>query len=89
MDVFGKKFQKELEQMRQDMAKLQGSPGALTPVSEPNDQHIKDRGDIDKIPLLDEKENKDIKEDKAEEVPKTEEDTGAIMGSIEKKLSST
>lgn len=85
MDVFGKKFQNELEQMRKDMAKLQGSPGALTPVSEPNDQHGKDQGELDKIPLLDEKENKDTKN----EMPPREDIGGAIMESVEKKLDST
>lgn len=89
MDVFGKKFQNELEQMRKDMAKLQGSPAALTPVSEPHDQHGKEQGEIDKIPLLDEKQNKDIKDKVTAELPPREDVGGAIMESIEKKLDST
>ena len=89
MDVFGKKFQTELEQMKKDMAKLQGSPGTLTPVSEPQDESGKDHGEIDEIPLLDEKQTKDIKEDKSPELPPREDVGGAIMESIEKKLDST
>lgn len=89
MDVFGKKFQTELEQMKKDMAKLQGSPGTMTPVSEPQDGNGKDNGEIDRIPLLDEKQNKDLKEGKSPELPPREDVGGAIMESIEKKLDST
>lgn len=89
MDVFGKKFQNELEQMRKDMAKLQGSPGTLTPVSEPNDQQGRDHGEIDKIPLLDDKQNKDTRDERNAELPPREDIGGAIMESVEKKLDST
>ncbi|KAK5308496.1 hypothetical protein LTR99_001472 [Exophiala xenobiotica] len=68
MDVFGKRFQKELEQMKRDVAKWQNSPGAfMSPSNGPSDPadgsrdedgnvdkgHRKRRS-IDSIPLLDE-----------------------------------
>jgi hypothetical protein len=68
MDVFGKRFQKELEQMKRDVAKWQNSPGAfMSPPNGPSDAadgsrdedgnvekgHRKRRS-IDSIPLLDE-----------------------------------
>jgi hypothetical protein len=68
MDVFGKKFQTELEQMKRDIAKWQNSPGAmLSPPAIPvdaeegkdganeNKGHVK-RSSIDIIPLLDSKQ---------------------------------
>jgi len=69
MDIFGKRFQKELEQMKRDVAKWQNSPGAMfSPPSGPVDTDIspalsrdddKEKGhdkrrSIDRIPLLDE-----------------------------------
>ncbi len=66
MDIFGKRFQKELEQMKRDVAKWQNSPGAfLSPPSGPfdtdgsrdDDGNVKGhhkRRSIDSIPLLDE-----------------------------------
>lgn len=66
MDVFGKRFQKELEQVKRDVAKWQNSPGAfLSPPNGPVDGDMsKDdeksqgghgkRRSIDQIPLLDE-----------------------------------
>ncbi|EXJ62960.1 hypothetical protein A1O7_03404 [Cladophialophora yegresii CBS 114405] len=68
MDVFGKRFQKELEQLKKDVAKWQNSPAAMfSPPTGPLDaetsphitredaakRHAK-RESIDKIPLLDE-----------------------------------
>ncbi|EXJ86378.1 hypothetical protein A1O3_03329 [Capronia epimyces CBS 606.96] len=41
MDVFGKRFEKELEQMKREVAKWQNSPGAtLSPPSEPLDGEV-------------------------------------------------
>ncbi|EFE40019.1 hypothetical protein TRV_05269 [Trichophyton verrucosum HKI 0517] len=37
IDVFGKRFQKELEQLKRDVAKWQMSPEALTAVADPQD----------------------------------------------------
>ncbi len=70
MDVFGKRFQKELEQLRKDVAKWQNSPAAMfSPPSGPvdgegspietrdkngNGKGHGKRESIDKIPLLDE-----------------------------------
>ena len=66
MDIFGKRFQKELEQMKKDVAKWQNSPGAmLSPPALPVDgedmQEIDQQGhkknsSFDKIPLLDSKQ---------------------------------
>jgi Protein of unknown function (DUF2838) len=70
MDVFGKRFQKELEQVKSDVAKWQNSPGGpisppggpmLSPPAIPIDGeehkgHQKNRS-IDKIPLLDSKQS--------------------------------
>lgn len=89
MDVFGKKFQNELEQMKKDMAKLQGSPSALTPVSEPQDENGKDQAELDKIPLLDEKEKKYAKDGRVAEIGPKDHAEVAIMESTEKKLGST
>ena len=66
MDVFGKRFQKEMEQMKRDIAKWQTSPsgGMLSPPAMPVDaEDNKDSQDnghhksnsVDKIPLLDSK----------------------------------
>ncbi|KIW75579.1 hypothetical protein Z517_10321 [Fonsecaea pedrosoi CBS 271.37] len=67
MDIFGKRFQRELEQMKRDVAKWQNSPGAMfspphgpvdsdvnlsTTKEDPSGRHEK-RQSIDKIPLLD------------------------------------
>ncbi|KAJ9612434.1 hypothetical protein H2200_004031 [Cladophialophora chaetospira] len=68
MDVFGKRFQKELEQLKKDVAKWQNSPAAMfSPQTGPvdaegspdatRDENAKGHGkreSIDKIPLLDE-----------------------------------
>lgn len=62
MDIFGKRFQKELEQMKLDVAKWQNSPGAMfSPPIGPTDAEGKSREggnekrrSIDRIPLLDE-----------------------------------
>lgn len=66
MDVFGTRFQKELEQMKKDVAKWQSSPGGqiLTPPALPVDgdsgkdgeskEHNKSKS-VDNIPLLDTK----------------------------------
>lgn len=63
MDVFGKKFQKELEQMKKEMARLQQSPGSTPlhgPVDDESNLVATGNGSIDKLPLLDEKTgNKD------------------------------
>ena len=54
IDVFGKRFQKELEQLREDVSKLQSSPalvddtGLLTPQARPPSVN-----EFDQIPLLD------------------------------------
>lgn len=96
MDVFGKKFQKELEQMKKEMAKMSGSPGVMTPVAGPQDDDIKheakdgDRG-IDSIPLLDDNEKLNPMHPESEGVPPNEvaEASFGIMESVEKKLGST
>ena len=66
MDVFGKRFQKELEQVKRDVAKWQNSPAAMfSPPTGPVDSDLNltmtssdkshhKRESIDKIPLLDE-----------------------------------
>jgi hypothetical protein len=58
MDVFGKRFQKELEQLKRDVAKWQDANGMLSPPSHPMDgteeAARKKRESLDKIPLLDE-----------------------------------
>jgi hypothetical protein len=68
MDVFGKRFQKELEQLKKDVAKWQNSPAAMfSPPTGPSDAEVSPhisrddeakghgkRESIDKIPLLDE-----------------------------------
>lgn len=65
MDIFGTRFQKELEQMKRDVAKWQNSPGAvLSPSNGPMDGEASKevgkaaghgkRESIDRIPLLDE-----------------------------------
>lgn len=90
MDVFGKKFQKELEQMRREMQRLQNSPG-MTPHSDPvNDQETEK--DVDKIPMLDEEKKKEgiIKDEKEEISDGPRGDAaGAIMETVEAKLDST
>jgi hypothetical protein len=63
IDVFGKRFEKELEQLRSDVARWQSSPeGATSPslVAEPsplseaiNEISEQKRSSIDRIPLLD------------------------------------
>lgn len=94
MDVFGKKFQKELEQMKKDMVRLQNSPGSMTPTTmTDNEGNGKMEKDIDKIPLLDEEKNKEgiFKDEKGNitaDGPRGDA-PGAIMESIEKKLDST
>ena len=60
MDVFGKRFQHELEQMKKDVAKWQTSPELyLSPLLQPSqtdgDQGHRPRSSVDTIPLLDEK----------------------------------
>ena len=72
MDIFGKQFQKELEQMKKDVAKWQNSPASLgqskdvdgmsvlTPPAIPVDGDAtghKKSNSIDRIPLLDEQGN--------------------------------
>ena len=60
IDVFGKRFQKELEQLREDVSKLQSSPALvddtalLTPQARPPSVN-----EFDQIPLLD-SDNKPI-----------------------------
>lgn len=58
MDVFGKRFQKELEQMKRDIAKWQDANGMLSPPAQAIDSTEeaarKKRESLDKIPLLDE-----------------------------------
>jgi len=74
MDIFGKRFQKELEQMKLDVAKWQNSPGArLTPPQGPAEPEGRDgekarenRRSIDKIPLLDEGNKSDVRATGAE-----------------------
>lgn len=56
MDIFGKRFQKELEQMKRDVAKWQNSPGDMySPPTRPEDgtESQAKRKSIDRIPLLD------------------------------------
>ncbi|KAJ5124790.1 Protein of unknown function DUF2841 [Penicillium bovifimosum] len=63
IDVFGKRFQKELEQLKTDVARWQSSPeGAVSPslVPEPsplsealNENTEEKRSNVDRIPLLD------------------------------------
>ena len=66
IDVFGKRFQKELEDLRKDVARWQTSPdmtgspdsmpkgeGSLTPQPQPSSMAA--AAGIDKIPLLDPK----------------------------------
>ncbi|KAJ9664392.1 hypothetical protein H2198_000321 [Neophaeococcomyces mojaviensis] len=96
MDVFGKKFQKELEQMKKEMVKMQGSPGAMTPIAMPHDEDVKQGardgdGGIDAIPLLDAKEKLDPKNPESEDMPPNEvaETSFGIMESVERKLAST
>ncbi|KAI5795629.1 hypothetical protein EDC01DRAFT_652968 [Geopyxis carbonaria] len=50
IDVFGKRFQKELDQLKKDMAKWQNSPD--TPHGE-NPPSLKDSTSVDNIPQLD------------------------------------
>jgi len=95
MDVFGKKFQKELEQMKKDMARLQGSPGSMTPFQDPvTDAEGKD-GDINKIPLLDEDRKEKEKDKEAKEIEEEvkqgprEDAAGALLEVQEKKLDQT
>ncbi|KAF2184742.1 hypothetical protein K469DRAFT_633000 [Zopfia rhizophila CBS 207.26] len=59
IDVFGKRFQKELEQLKKDVAKWQNSPGLdggmgpLTPSEGPGERKNSEKeGEIDKIPPL-------------------------------------
>ena len=73
MDVFGKKFQKELEQMKKDMARAQGSPGSMTPLQDTTTIGEGKDSEIDKIPLLEE-ERKD--KTKATEAEETEQEAG-------------
>ncbi|KAJ5801273.1 uncharacterized protein N7518_003341 [Penicillium psychrosexuale] len=63
IDVFGRRFQKELEQLRTDMARWQNSPEGSTspilipepsPLSEAINAHSEEkRSSVDRIPLLD------------------------------------
>ena len=65
MDIFGKRFEKELEQMKRDVAKWQNSPGASATSAEGNASHDRadaggasktkeqNRRSVDQIPLLD------------------------------------
>lgn len=90
MDVFGKKFQKELEQMRKEMQRLQSSPG-MTPSTDPTTDKESEK-DIDKIPMLDEEKKKEgiVKDDKEEISDGPRGDAaGAIMEQVEAKLDST
>lgn len=73
MEVFGKRFQKELEQMKRDVAKWQNSPGDMfSPPIGPSDAdgktqdggHSK-RNSIDRIPLLDETKSGSVESAKA------------------------
>ncbi|KAF2271091.1 hypothetical protein CC78DRAFT_563651 [Lojkania enalia] len=56
IDVFGKKFQKELEALKKDVAKWQSSPeggfGLVTPGEGPADRKVSDNAEINKIPPL-------------------------------------
>ena len=60
MDVFGNRFQKELEQMKKEVAKWQNSPGNMMlsppalPIDEDGIKGHKKNSSFDKIPLLDE-----------------------------------
>jgi hypothetical protein len=67
IDVFGKRFQKELEELKKDVARWQSSPeGAITPMTPGVAAHAEekqlngsssrsnsDNASIEKIPLLD------------------------------------
>ena len=55
MDVFGKKFQNELEQMKKDVAKWQNSPNGafLSPPLAP-DEGLQMKKGVESIPLLEE-----------------------------------
>ncbi|KAK5954738.1 hypothetical protein OHC33_004462 [Knufia fluminis] len=92
MDVFGKKFQKELEQMKKDMARLQGSPGSMTPAQDPTTDGEGKEGDINKIPLLDEDRKEKQKDKEAKETEEEmkegprEDAAGALMEMQENKL---
>lgn len=75
MDVFGKRFQKELEQMKKDVAKWQNSPGGVEvePLNGRTDldgtidpKNPDKRRSIDKIPLLDDLSKPDIRATGAE-----------------------
>ncbi|RKU45955.1 hypothetical protein DL546_005044 [Coniochaeta pulveracea] len=73
IDVFGKRFQKELEAMRAEVAKWQNSPDShgvlvsplLTPHERPQERatHGKDKSSVDEIPLL--VDEKDVRAGKA------------------------
>jgi len=74
MDVFGTRFQKELEQMKRDVAKWQQSPGGdlfSPPIAPLSDAGVKDdkekRKSIDAIPLLDDRtvDGKQVEEARA------------------------
>ena len=55
MDVFGKKFQNELEQMKKDVAKWQNSPNEtfISPPLAP-DEGLQMKKGVESIPLLEE-----------------------------------
>lgn len=56
IDVFGKRFQKELEQMKKDVARWQSSPEAMmSPLLTPSEktQSAADKASLDRIPPLD------------------------------------
>lgn len=63
IDVFGKRFQKELEQLKQDVARWQSSPegGGVSPLILPDNTSdvlnapvpLEKRNSVDRIPLLD------------------------------------
>ena len=56
IDVFGKRFQKELEQMKKDVARWQSSPEAMmSPLLTPaeKNQDAADKASLDRIPPLD------------------------------------
>ena len=60
IDVFGKRFQKELEQLKNDVAKWQSSPSSLDDAGllTPQPRHPS-MNEFDQIPLLD-SENKGV-----------------------------
>lgn len=64
MDVFGKRFQKELEQMKRDVAKWQDANGMLSPPTQAMDgteeAARKKRDSLDKLPMLE--DGNDMKE---------------------------